>query len=324
MIDRKKDTAIANPETDSGPRYPYGVVIWQGRNHRIVLDETPPNAQDTSGGTAQYNTQPGGGVFQISGKDGSVIEMAADSGRMTVRGTGQVHTVAGKGLSETVEGNKDARSEGGNRTQTKGDTVDTNAGGQYKAGGGQNISVSRETRTEGSKSGDKHSVIKGDHVSSSDGNGFSQSRGDAVSMHKGQNIQVTEGEWGNYVISGNGSSVFQKSYKMHVDERYKADVHKTYDVKATGVMTIESEAAIRFKVGDSSITIYPDHIHIKSAEIKIGAGGELHLKGDIVKIGGGASVHVKSGSNKRYPEWVGDPLEPTAPDGTEGANVGRQ
>lgn len=319
MADRKKDTAIANPETNSGPRYPYGVVLWQGRNWRIAADETPPNAQDTSG-KGGYNNEPGGGVFQISGRTG-LMEMS-ESGRGIWRVSGQMHQTAGKGRTATINGSDDTRAEGGSREQTKEDKTSTVGGGQYKGTGGQSIS-GNDGSTFNYSQKNQDGASKGSSTTMADGDSNSSTRGDRVHMHKGQNIQVTDGEWGNYVVSGNGSSVFQKSYKMHVDERYKADVHKTYDVKATDVMTIESEAAIRFKVGDSSITIYPDHIHIKSSEIKIGADEELHLKGKKVKLGGGDSVDAVSGINQATPPWVSGGGPPSDPDGTEGANVGR-
>jgi hypothetical protein len=288
----------------------------------MSFDETPPNAQDTSG-KGGYNTEPGGGVFQVSGRTG-LIEMG-ESGRGIWRVSGQMHTSAGKGMTRTNNGTSDKYDKEGTREQSGADKTSTVGGGQYKGTGGQSISGNdKSTFTYSEKNQD--SAAKGSSTTMASGDSGASTRGDKVSMHKGQNIQVTDGEWGNYVISGNGSSVFQKSYKMHVDERYKADVHKTYDVKATDVMTIESEAAIRFKVGDSSITIYPDHIHIKSSEIKIGADGELHLKGgDTVKIGGGGKVEAVSGSNLATPPWVSGGSAPSDPDGmSEGANVGRQ
>lgn len=324
-ITRNKDTAIANPETNLGPRYPYVWVFGQGRSGRIAMDDTPPNAKDTSGGSVQYGTKPGGGVIQIAGKDGSVIEMATDSGRVTVRGTGQLHVVAGKGKSETVEGNKDARSEGGNRTQAKGDSVKTTGGEKAEGTGGQVISGSAKTQTAITPK-DAHNVIEGDTVTMSSGNGFGSTRGDAVSMHKGTMLQVNEGEYGQHVIAGNASAVFQKSYKTHTDDhhysrvgqKFKQHVLGSYDMKTEDVIVIESSTKIVFKVGDSTITLQEGGIDIKSPLTKVTSEGDLHLY---------AGSSVKQGPNKceatgtLLGTWVGSGSPPEEAEGAEGADV---
>lgn len=326
-ITRNKDTAIANPETNSGPRYPYAVVIWQGKNHRIVLDETPSNAQDTTGGGTQYNTKPGGGVFQISGKDGSVIELAADSGRVSIRGTGQSHFTHGKGKTETTEGHADTRVDKGNRKQTGSDNIETNAGDQHRAGAGIQTNVNKKNTNNFTK-GDTYSSAEGSTVGSASGSGYSQTRGDQVKMHKGENVDVVEGEDYKMVNSGNSSAVFQKSYKTWTDEhhysrvgqKFKQHVLGSYDMKTTDVIVFESETKIVLKVGDSTIVMNPDSIEIKSSTTKVHADDTLHLYGGTtVKLG---PTKIEAGAPTRLGEpWVGSPPPPDPAEGAEGADV---
>jgi hypothetical protein len=325
MTQRKKDEAIANPGTNSGPRYPYGVVLWQGRNHRIVLDETPPNAKDTSGGSQSYSSDPGGGVFQISGRDGSVIELGSDSGRITTRATGQMHTVAGKGMSTTNEGHGDTRHEGGTRNQTKDGQVDTAGGDKASAGGGQTISTNKKTRTAGTEA-DTHSITEKDNVSMTSGNDFGGARGGGAGMTKGDRMDVINGEYGTHVIAGNASAVFQKSYKTHTDDhhysrvgqKFKQHVLGSYDMKTEDVIVIESPTKIVFKVGDSTIVMTPGGIDIKSSVTKVDSEGDLHLH---------AGGSVKQGPNKceatgtLLGTWVGSGSPPEAAEGAEGADV---
>lgn len=322
MANKKKDEAIGTPQSNAGPRYPFATVLWQGTNHKMVFDDTPPNASDTSGGGKQYNTDPGGGVMHIAGKDGSHIELASVSGRFSVRSTGQYHQSAGKGMTSTVEDHSDSRTGGGERSQVKDERATTTGGGTFTAGGAQDISVNKDTKTEGTTK-DKHSITKGDSVGSADGNSFSQSRGDQVQMHKGQSIRVTDGEDGHYVINGNGSSVYENSYKIYAGKKFKHEVKDKYDTKASSDLVIESETKITFKVGGSTIVMTPDGIHIKADTVKIGGGGTVMVKGSTVKIGGGATVQVVSGSNLVNPDWVSGGSRPDDPDAGQGANVGR-
>jgi hypothetical protein len=322
MADKIKDEAISTPQTNAGPRYPYAAVIWQGANHRMVFDDTPQNAEDTSGGTAKYDTQPGGGVMHISGKDGSRVELSSVSGRYSVMATGQVHQSGGKGYTQHFEGTTDERAGGDHRGQVKKESMNLtgDTGGASK--GEQDISTSKGTATKGSEK-DMHGIGVGDGASSHDGNSFSQQRGDRVEMVKGTNVRVTEGEDAKFVISGNGSDVYQKSFKIHVGEKFKHEVLDKYDTKASSDLVIESETKITFKVGGSTIVMTPDGIHIKSDTVKIGGGGTLYLKASTVKMGGGATVQVVSGSNLATPPWVSGGSAPDDPDAGEGANVGK-
>lgn len=289
----------------------------------MVFDDTPQNAQDTSGGGKSYDTEAGGGVMRITGKDGSHMEFSAVSGRYSVRSTGQYHMAAGKGSTESVEGNKDDRVGGGSRHQVKDDGVSTTGGTSAASAGDQSISTSGKTRTKGTPK-DQHNAVEGDTVGSSSGNSFGQSRGDSVNMTKGNSINAHEGEWGHYVISGNGSSVFEKSYKIHTGEKFKQETKGKHDVKATGDLVIESESKITFKVGGSTIVMEDGAIHIKSDAIHIEAGDTLHLKGATsVKIGGGGKIEAVSGTNLATPPWVSGGGPPEGAEEGEGANVGR-
>jgi hypothetical protein len=322
MADKIKDEAIANPQTNSGPRYPYAAVIWQGANHRMVFDDTPQNAEDTSGGTTQYNTDAGGGVMHISGKDGSRVELSSVSGRYSVMATGQVHQSGGKGYTQHFEGSTDERANGDHRGQLKKEAMSLTGDSGGASKGEQDISTSKGTSTKGTEK-DMHNIGSGDGASSHDGNSFSQQRGDRVEMVKGTNVRVTEGEDAKFVIGGNGSDVYQKSFKIHVGEKFKHEVLDKYDTKASSDLVIESETKITLIVGGSSIVIDTDGIHIKADTVKIGGGGTVMVKGSDVKIGGGSTVEVVSSVNLATPPWISGGSPPDDPDAGTGANVGK-
>ncbi len=284
----------------------------------MVFDDTPPNGADTSGGGKSYDTQAGGGVMRITGKDGSHMEFSAVSGRYSVRSTGQYHMAAGKGSSESVEGNKDDRVGGGSRHQVKDDGVSTTGGTTAASAGEQSIATSGKTRTKGTPK-DEHSAVEGDSVGSSSGNSFGQARGDSVTMTKGNTIHAHEGEHGLYVIDGNGSSVYQKSYKIHTGEKFKQETIGKHDVKADGDLVIESVTKITFKVGSSTIVMTPSAIHIKSDEVRVGGGQKLDLKAENIKMGDGIVQAVGT----LLGTWSGSGAPPAEPDAGEGANVGR-
>ena len=197
--------------------------------------------------------------FQQTKATGSYTTLQIDSQKKEIQTSlapGEQRMYTGGGKSSQVDGHQDNNTESTFRVNVAGDYGTSNKTWYHVSTEGSVIAHNRSkdefvVATSDSKS---YYGTYGDHATEHEGNwheGFKKDHVEAVAKNK-----ITMVEGGDYALH-----VQKGSSDIHIAE--KGRIYSGSD------MLIESASKITIKVGDSTITITPSNITIKSARIDL-------------------------------------------------------
>lgn len=231
------------PKTTFDGEYPYIQAFQTLGGHTIIFDNTP--GKETIRLSHGGNTNPGSYMeWSVNGK---FVQVVRDNFFNYTKG----------GTTSTIDGATDTRVKSHERKSVSGGSHSEIAGKKSEAVQGGSTTITQGTQSSiivsASPGGENDHYTAGDETSVHSGNKNSMVEGDVFNVINGNLIVQNKGENFETVQGGNKSSVIEGKYKLDAE----SDI------------TIESQTKITLKVGESTITMTPSGIIIKSPRVDL-------------------------------------------------------